>query len=70
MGVVSERRRTLRVSMFLEGGLRTVWRDSGLLTLDHSGREGYVESYAGVVHLWAFVSWLIRRRMDLAGAES
>jgi hypothetical protein len=66
MGVVSVRRRTPRESMSLRGGLRTLWRDSILLTLDKSGIEGAVESSAGGVPLWAFASWLMRRRMYLA----
>ena len=52
--------------MSLGGGLRTVQRGSGLLTLYQSGREGSVESASGGVHLGAFVSWLMRRRMNLA----
>ncbi len=41
-------------------------RDSGLLTLDQSGREGSLVSASGGVHFFAFASWLMRRRMDLA----
>jgi hypothetical protein len=56
LGVVSVRRRTLRESMSLGGGLRTVRRDIGLLTLDQSGREDSYESASNGVHLCAFVS--------------
>ena len=66
MGVLSVRRKTPRESTSLGGGLRTVRRGSGLLTLDQSGREGSLESASGEVHLYAFISWLMRRRMDLA----
>jgi len=66
VGVVSVRRRTPRESLSLRGGLRTMRRDSGLLTLDHSGREGSAESVSCGVHLYTFVSWLMRLRMDLA----
>ena len=42
MGIGSGRIQTPRVFRFLGGGLRTVRRDSGVLTLGQSGREGSV----------------------------
>ena len=52
--------------MSLGGRLRIVRRDSGLLTLDQSGKEGSAESASDGVLLCAFVSWLMMRRMDMA----
>jgi hypothetical protein len=56
MGVVFNRWRTPREFASLGGGLRTVRRDCGLMTIDQSDRERSLVSVSGGVHLCAFVS--------------